>query len=343
MSSMASPSPASAAPASPSTASPAPRAAPASAAPPPTPGFLAASYREHERFLWALSYRLTGSAADADDIVQETFVRALERPPARTDEPVRPWLARVALNLGRDALRRRKRRAYDGPWLPSPIEAEPPSFEIPGKDGTEGRYDLLESASFAFLIALEALTPQQRAVLLLRDVFDYSVQETADALGLSEASVKTTHHRARRALEPYDRERCRPSPELVERSGAALVRFLQTLATQDVSAIEALLSEGVRVVNDANGEFKAARRIVVGSNRVARLFLGLLRWEGRALRHEIRLLNGLPALIVERAPGLPSAAPRYVVRCDIDARGRITAIHTVLASEKLAAVRPLAP
>lgn len=327
-----------------STASPAPRAAPAS--PGSAPGFLAASYREHERFLWAVSYRLTGSAADADDIVQETFVRALEHPPARTDEPVRPWLTRVALNLGRDALRRRKRRAYDGPWLPSPVEAEPepPSFEIPGKDGTEGRYDLLESASFAFLIALEALTPQQRAVLLLRDVFDYSVQETAGALGLSEASVKTTHHRARRALEPYDRERCRPSPEHVERSGAALVRFLQTLATQDVAAIEALLSEGVRVVNDANGEYKAARRIVVGPNRVARLFVGLLKWEGAGeLRHEIRLINGLPAIVIERAPVLRGGAPRYVLRCDVDARGRITEIHVVLASQKLTAVRPLAP
>ncbi|WP_437831037.1 sigma-70 family RNA polymerase sigma factor [Sorangium sp. So ce1153] len=328
-----------------STASPAPRAAPA-----PPPGFVAASYREHERFLWALSYRLTGSAADADDIVQETFVRALEHPPARTDEPVRPWLARVALNLGRDALRRRKRRPYDGPWLPSPVETEPepPSFEIPGKEGTEGRYDLLESASFAFLIALEALTPQQRAVLLLRDVFDYSVQEAAAALGISEASVKTTHHRARRALEPYDRDRCRPSPELVERSGAALVRFLQALAAQDVPAIEALLSEDVRVVNDANGEYKAARRIVVGKNRVARLFVGLLRLEaGSELRHEFRILNGLPALVVEpeRAPGMgmDKLAPRYVLRCDIDAQGRITAMHTVLASIKLTAVRALAP
>ncbi len=327
-----------------STASSASSAPGAALAPPPS--FVAASYREDERFLWALSYRLTGSAADADDIVQETFVRALERPPARTDEPVRPWLARVALNLGRDALRRRKRCAYDGPWLPSPIEAEPepPSFEIPGKDGTEGRYDLLESASFAFLIALEALTPQQRAVLLLRDVFDYSVQETADALALSEASVKTTHHRARRALEPYERERCRPSPELVERSGAALMRFLQALATQDVPAIEALLSEGVRVVNDANGEYKAARRIVVGPNRVARFFVGLLRHEGgRELRHEIRLINGLPALVLERRAGVDRLAPRYVLRCDVDARGRITAIHGVLASRKLTAVKALTP
>src|SRR6185295_2830674 len=151
-------------------------------------------FQAHERFLWGLCYRLTGSAADADDLVQETFVRAIERPPARTDMPWRPWLVRVALNLGRDLLRRRRRAGYVGPWLPAPIDtgddASPPSFEpeIPGVGSTEGRYDLLESVTFAFLLALEALTPTQRAVLLLRDVFDYSVREVADALDLSEAN-----------------------------------------------------------------------------------------------------------------------------------------------------------
>jgi len=144
--------------------------------------------------------------ADADDLVQETFVHAMERPPARLEEPWRPWLVRVALNLGRDLLRRRKRRAYVGPWLPSPIdtgdEASPPSHEPTFAEGmsTEGRYDMLESVSFAFLIALEALSPRQRAILLLRDVFDYSVQETAVVLDLSEANVKTSHHRARRTM-----------------------------------------------------------------------------------------------------------------------------------------------
>src|ERR1041384_2357863 len=87
------------------------------------------------RLLWGLCYRMTGNAADADDLVQETFVRALKNPPARTDEPWRPWLVRVAINLGRDLLRRRRRQAYEGIWLPSPIEtgeeATPPSFEPP--------------------------------------------------------------------------------------------------------------------------------------------------------------------------------------------------------------------
>ena len=163
-------------------------------------------FTQHQRFLWGLCYRLTGSAADADDLVQETFVRTIERPPARMKDPLRPWLVRVAMNLGRDLLRRRRRAPYKGPWLPSPIETNgqdlfpreevalplgeialplgevaPPSHEVVFEGGsTEGRYELLESVSFAFLLALEVLTPQQRAVLLLRDVFDYSVRETAD-------------------------------------------------------------------------------------------------------------------------------------------------------------------
>src|SRR5512140_2122682 len=83
----------------------------------PSPELYTDAFMQHERFLWALLYRLTGCAADADDLVQETFVRAIERPPRRTDESWRPWLVCVALNLGRDLLRRRKRRAYVGPWL----------------------------------------------------------------------------------------------------------------------------------------------------------------------------------------------------------------------------------
>src|SRR5262245_10243167 len=134
----------------------------------------------HRRHLWGVCYRMTGNAADADELVQETFTRALERPPVRTDEPWRPWLVRVAMNLSRALFRHGRRSPYRGTWLPSPIETgaddPPPAYEIPAESGspTEGRYELLESVSFAFLLALEALTPSQRAVLLLRDVFDYS-------------------------------------------------------------------------------------------------------------------------------------------------------------------------
>ena len=88
-------------------------------------------YAEHGSFLWGLSYRMVGSAADAEDVVHDTFVRAMEHPPRRTDEPLRPWLVTVALNLARDVLRRRKRQSYVGPWLPSPIETEAESAGEP--------------------------------------------------------------------------------------------------------------------------------------------------------------------------------------------------------------------
>jgi RNA polymerase sigma-70 factor, ECF subfamily len=227
----------------------------------------------HKSFLWGLCYRLTGSAADADDLVQETFVRLIERPPAHTDEPWRPWLVRVALNLGRDLLRRRKRRAYVGLWLPSPIETQEqessPSCEFSADRqlSPEGRYDLVESVTFAFLLALEALTPQQRAVLLLRDVFDYSGRESAEALDMSEVNVKTTHHRARRVMQEYDRARCVPTRALQERTRQALEQFLTCLASQDVSGMERLLAAEVCALSDGGGEVTAQ----MGSMRLSRL------------------------------------------------------------------------
>jgi RNA polymerase sigma-70 factor (ECF subfamily) len=300
-------------------------------------------FEREQRFVWGLCYRMTGNAADADELVQETFVRAMERPPARTDAPWRPWLVRVAMNLSRDCLRRRRRAGYRGTWLPSPLatgeEEALPAYELPAESGspTEGRYELLESVSFAFLLALEALTPQQRAVLLLRAVFDYSVRETAAALGLSEPNVKVTHLRARRAMAAYDARRCVPTAELHSRTRGALERFMFALASDDVPAIEALLADGVRSYSDG-GEYAAAHNVVRGRARVLRLILGLNRKRPPRGAFAVRTLNGLPALLIEWGPSPPRVAPRGVLRCDVDADGRITALHTVLASRKLTGV-----
>src|SRR5436190_13607733 len=126
---------------------------------------------------------MTGNAADADDIVQDTFVRALEKRATDMEAPLRPWLINVAMNLSRDQLRRRRRREYFGPWLPAPVLTEGndgSALDRPVMESTPARrYDIMESVSMAFLLALEALTPAQRAVLILRDVFDYSTNETA--------------------------------------------------------------------------------------------------------------------------------------------------------------------
>ena len=305
---------------------------------------LGALYEEHERFLWGLCYRLTGSAADADDLVQTTFVRAMESPPARTDEPWRPWLTRVAINLGRDLLRRRKRQRYVGPWLPSPVETGDESAlasyepQLAAGVTTEGRYDMLESVSFAFLLALEALTPKQRAILLLRDVFDYSVTETADALGVSEPDVKTTHHRARRAMEAYDRERCRPTREEQDRTRAALAELMGAFARGDLASAEKQLASSVVALSDGGGEFFAARVPVVGADRVAKFYRNVATRSLAGAAHEMTMLNGLPAIVTEIPGPAHGQAAHLVTAIVLDREGRVARIWSVLATRKLTAL-----
>lgn len=293
-----------------------------------------ALFREHERFLWGLSYRMTGSAADADDVVQETFARALATPPANTDDPWRPWLTKVALNLARDVLRRRARDGYVGPWLPAPAPTS--SFEEDANP-PEARYDRFESVTFAFLLALEALRPRERAVLLLRDVFDYSVRETASLLDLTEANVKTTHHRARHSLDGYDR--ARPAKDHASRSAVALQRFLAALAAKDGAALEATLAAGARAIGDGGGEFLAQRRVVERRDRVARFFLGITRAPGE-YRTSVVLVNGAVGIVVDRATKNPRLAPRTLMTCDVDDAGLITCVYSVLATRKLVALGP---
>jgi RNA polymerase sigma-70 factor (ECF subfamily) len=290
--------------------------------------------------LWGLCYRLTGCAADADDIVQETFVRALERGRTADDPTWRAWLVRVAVNRGLDVLRTRKRRGYGGPWLPSPIETG--LEERAGDrsaDTPEARYEQLESVTFAFLLALDALTPKQRAVLLLRDVFDYSAAETGDVLDMSAENVRITHHRARHAMQAYDRDRCRPTRERQERTQDALQNLLRCLFTQDAAGLETLLAESVRTMTDGGGEYTAIPRTLIGRAAVAVLHLRVARRRAAGSRIEVRVVNGLPALVIEYASAVRRQAPRAVLCCQVGADGRITALHSVLASRKLTAIR----
>jgi RNA polymerase sigma-70 factor (ECF subfamily) len=298
------------------------------------------AFRQHRRFLWGIAYRMTGCAADADDVVQDAFERASMHPPERTDEPLRPWLVRVTMNVARDALRRRKQQAYVGPWLPSPIEDAGLDPATDSPDSPDARYELRESASYAFLIALEALTAPQRAVLLLRDVLDYSVRETARVAGLSEVNVKVIHHRARRAMAGYDASHARGSPEGATR--AALERFLTALLTQDAAGIEACLAPDARLLSDGGGEYHAALNPVLGPDRIGRFFLGLQRKLGADARYAVRHLNGLPGIVAEYVTAHAGWGPRFVMRCDVDGSGAIREVHIVVATRKLTAVAPLA-
>jgi RNA polymerase sigma-70 factor, ECF subfamily len=296
--------------------------------------WLTEEWARHRDALWALCYRLTGVAADADDLVQETFARALaERP--RVDRPLNPWLVRVAVNLARDLLRSRKRRGYEGPWLPSPVDDA--RLQAPLGDSPESRYDAAESATFAFLLAVEALTPLQRAVLVLRDVAGYSVREVAEAVETSENAVKVTHHRARKAMESYERRRCRPDPTRAERTAAALEAVMAAVLSGDAAALEALLARDVRALTDSGGEYLAARSPLIGPQKVARFFLGVAAKGGRTTA-EARQVNGLPALVIATEPTVPKQATRLLLRLDVDVERKVTDIHVVMARRKLAGI-----
>ncbi len=296
-----------------------------------------AAFGAHERFVWGLAYRMTGSAADADDVVQETFARFAKHRPSE-DLDLRPWLVRVAVNLSRDVLRRRVRDGYTGPWLPSPVDDD----ELGEPDAAPQAshvYERREGAAYAFLVALETLSPAQRAVLLLRDVFDYSVAEVAAALRMSESHVKVTHHRARKKLAHGGDVAARPGRERVQASRAAIERFLIALASEDSARIEACLAEGIRATSDGAGEFIAALKPVRGRQRVTRFLLGVQRKFRPKGVFELRSLNGEPALVADFESTVPGAAPRWVMRCELDAEGQVTELHIVLATRKLTHVR----
>ena len=295
------------------------------------------------RLLWGLCYRMTGNAADADDLVQETFVKAIEKPPRHTNEPLRPWLMRVAMNLSRDLLRRRRRQRYVGPWLPSPVptdEETPASYEppAPSEDSPVARYDLKESVSFAFLLALEALSPSQRAVLLLRDVFDYSTSDTAEALDLSEPNVKVLLLRARRKMKEYDKQRSMNSAVREQATTRALEQFLLYLGSRDAAGLERLLAEDVVNLSDGGGEVNAALRPIVGRSNVLRLILGLAKKSLVNPRFSVRRLNALPSIIVEDVPTRSRAASAYTIHFDVNHQGQIRGLYAVLAPSKLTAL-----
>ena len=300
----------------------------------------AQTFAEHKRVLWGMCYRMTGSAADADDIVQDTFVKALERPPADTEAPLRPWLVKVAMNLSRDHLRRRRRREYFGPWLPSPVftDGDDPSHLIATEDSPGVRYDLMESVTLAFLLALEALTPAQRAVLLLREVFDYSTTETADALDMSEANIKVTLHRARRIMGSYEKNRVSNFSNRVERVRDTLQRFLSRLASGDAQGLEEMLAADVVLVTDGGGEINALAEPVYGSEKVLRLIAKLYEANRDVTSTSLRSVNGEPAILVERSQMRPGHASFFTMHCELDDSSRMHRLHFVFAPSKLSAL-----
>jgi len=307
----------------------------------------AQTFDEHRKFLWGICYRMTGSAADAEDIVQDTFVKALEKPPADLEAPLRPWLVKIALNLSRDQLRRRRRREYFGPWLPSPINTEgdtPLEFDEPSANeiSAMAEYDLRESVTIAFLLALEALTPAQRAVLLLRDVFDYSTAETAATVEMTESNVKVTLHRARRIMAAYNKNRVASLSKRAHELRGTLQRFLSRLAEGDVEGLKRMLAADVVLVSDGGGEINALAEPMIGRPKVLRLLTRLYEANRSVTSTSMRLVNGEPAILVARSKVKPGHASFFTMQCELNGRGRMRRLHFVFAPTKLSALKPKA-
>jgi RNA polymerase sigma-70 factor (ECF subfamily) len=299
------------------------------------------AFRATERRLWGLCYRLTGVAADADDLVQEAFVRAMESGRRLSGPDLERWLIRVATNLSLDCLRRRRRRRYPGPWLPSPLETGErldPSTPPATTANTALRVEQAEEISYAFLVALEALSPRARAVLLLIDVLDYPAAEVAGVLETSEGNVRVLHHRARRTLDGFDVQTV-TSPAVRARQRLALEQLLLCMMNQDAAGMAALLTDDVRSVTDAGGRYTALREPLVGRTAVIRFHLETARRRAPVSHTEFRWINGVAGLVVVTRPLRPQMAPRLVLRCEVDADGRIRELHTILAPRKLTAVR----
>lgn len=268
----------------------------------------------HRPFLWNLAYRMMGSGAEADEVVQEGFLRVLEHPPSDSTRPLRPYLLKIVLNLCRDRLRARRRQPYEGPWLPEPV----PDVLLDRKEG----------ANYALLVAMERLTPTQRAVWLLREVFDYSGEETSETLNISLSSVKVTLHRARHQLGDL--------PEVMEpqQSMELLGHFLACLGTGDVAGALSLLTEQAVMLNDGAGRYAAAKIPVIGAERLVQTLLRLQQRSGAITGYDFGFYNGAPAIRVHRQPRHAWESPQYILLIQSQA-GRISHIYTVLADEKL--------
>ena len=196
---------------------------------------------------------------------------------------------------------------------------------------------LLESASYALLVLLEELTPNQRAVFLLREVYELNTDETAHALQISPSNVKTTLHRARKVLA----ERSGPpamTGEVTEHTSQLLAQLLDSLTTRDIDRLRALMAEDVELISDAGGAFVAARRPLAGRRKVATFLHGLAQQSSEMLRPpEVTpcFVNGLPAVIIDIDPPPPRRAPRTLLSMALDESHHIRSLYLIMAPEKL--------
>jgi len=284
-------------------------------------------FEAHRGLMFAIAYRMLGTIADAEDAVQDAWLRWSAAPRADVAEP-RAYLARVVTTTALNRLRsaRSRREAYVGPWLPEPLLTEA------GPDAAE-RAELAESVSVAMLVVLESLTPEERAVFVLREVFGFEHAEIGAALGRSAPSVRQLAHRARehvQARRPRFDVDWNQQREVTE-------RFLAAAAGGDIDGLMTVLAPDVTLLTDGGGKARAALRPITGAAKAARFLAAIagrpyMGMDVSELALEAAEINGSPGTLI-MAGGRAIAALTLTV-----SQGRITAIQLLANPDKLTAV-----
>ena len=289
-----------------------------------------APFDRHRRLLFTVAYQMLGSVADAEDVVQDTWLRwsAADRDEV-ADE--RAYLVQITTRLSLDRLgsARARRETYVGPWLPEPLLTGGSIAGAPPSPEPDEAAELGEQVSLALLVVLETLSPAERAVFVLREVFGLPVTEVAAALGRTTAAVRQMAHRAREHVEA---RRPRFDTDL-RAQREATERFLAAAAGGDLEALLAVLAPDVVLVTDGGGKAKAALRPISGADKVAR-FIAAVSAEGMSqlpdLRVEVADVNGAAAIVA-----WDGTEPFLSMSFEVDEDGRIDQVLLVRNPDKL--------
>ncbi len=286
-----------------------------------------ADFEQHRSLLFSIAYRMLGSVADAEDVVQEAYLRWQESRESEVRSP-RSYLSTVVTRLSIDRMRsaRARREEYVGPWLPEPLVSE-------GAEDAGEPTKLDESLSMAFLVLLESLNPVERAVFLLREVFDYDYGEISEIVGKSEANCRQIARRARQSVAAR-RPRFECSLETEKR---LTERFVEACMSGDMEGLLGILSEDVTLWSDGGGKVAAAPYPIYGSEKVARFLVGVLRTVPPGFFAHPARINGGPGVV-----GFVDGRPTRVVALDV-AEDRIHGVRIVVNPDKLRAIPPSSP
>ncbi|MBM9466017.1 RNA polymerase sigma-70 factor [Nakamurella leprariae] len=279
------------------------------------------AFTAHRDLLFTVAYEITGSAADAEDVMQETWLRWSGVDHARIDQP-RAYLARIATrqSLNRLRTRQRRREDYVGSWLPEPLLTAP---------DVASDVELTDSVSIAMMLVLETLSPDERVVFVMREVFAFDHEEIARALDRTPAAVRQIAHRARGHVQAR-RPRFAGSPETVT---AATQRFMAAVGTGRLQPLLDVLAPDVALIGDGGGRRKLNLRTIVGSDKVARFLLAVAAEVGEVAVEPV-LINGQVGAVVRIDGELDQAAVM-----DVHPDGRIAAIYLMRNPDKHAGLQ----